>query len=131
MENSDIATGDVSMTSGVISEMMSSMRFASAGRMLADRARDLGISAPTFRSPPRLAGARRSVTRHGDRSVTVAVVVRDRPPAAVVADMIDGVVLASGADDVAARRLHDHLWVAAHEWLASATGASPPLRAVA
>lgn len=126
-----MATGEQPMTSTVVSEMMSSMQFASAGRMLADRARDLGISAPTFRSPPRLAGVRRSVTRHGDRSVTVAVVVRDRPPAAVVADMIDGIVLASGAPGVAACRLHDHLWAAAHRWLATTNGASPPLRAVA
>jgi hypothetical protein len=105
--------------------------FAAAGRILAQRASTLGYSVPSFRSPPRLQGVRRSVLRNHDQTITVAVLVRDRPMGAVLADMIDGVVLASGAGGPEARQLHDSLWQAAQERLFTATRPPPVLGAAA
>ena len=91
--------------------------FASLGRILTDAAGHHGVEAPGFRSPPRLAGIRRSVTRNLDGTVTVAVVVRGRPTTAVMADMIDGVVLSSGLEGAERREFHDQLWHAGQNWL--------------
>lgn len=113
------------------SGIMSSTGFASAGRMLAHRARERGVRTPLFRSPPRLPGVRRSVTRNKDGSVTVAIVVRNRPVGAVLADMIDGAVLAAGVHGADALDLRDHLWTGADHWLATGDGTPGPLRAVA
>jgi hypothetical protein len=108
-----------------------SVDFATAGRILAQRASTLGFTALSFRSPPRLQGVRRSVVYNGDESVTVAVVVRDRPMGAVLADMIDGIVVASGADGTEASRLHDSLWQAGQEWLLTAPRSPSLLEAAA
>jgi hypothetical protein len=71
-----------------------SLRFARLARSLAQAAQAQGLRAPTFRSPPRLSGVSRSIVRRG-ATVTVAVALRDRPWAAVVADMVEGVVVAN------------------------------------
>jgi len=69
-----------------------SVRFAGAARRLAAEAAARGLTAPAFRSPPRVAGATRTIRRlAGDRAV-VAVVLRHRPFQAVAADMVDGVL---------------------------------------
>ncbi len=75
-------------------------------------ARRGGLSAPTFRSPPRILGRDRSLRRRPDGSVTIAVRLVGRPFVAVVADMVDGIVAANqlnGPEADAARRL---LWTA-------------------
>ena len=89
----------------------SSMRFAGAARAIADEARRLGLLVPGFVSPPRLAGVDRSLRRRGE-SAPPAVAVRraGRSPSVVVADMVEGVVVANGlrgrrADEVRERLL--------------------------
>jgi hypothetical protein len=86
----------------------SSLRFADAARELSAAATGLGLVAPTFRSPPRLPGAVRTIRRFarvgGD--VIIAITVRDRPFADVLADMVEGVVVANrltGAEAVRVR----------------------------
>ena len=77
------------------------VHFAAAARLLAAEARARGLAVPGFRSPPRLAGADRSLRRRADGSAVVAVRLRGRPMEAVVADMVDGLLAANrlaGAD---------------------------------
>ena len=49
---------------------------------------------PAFRSPPRVAGAARTIRRYPAGAV-VSVRLRGRPFAEVVADMVDGVLAAN------------------------------------
>jgi hypothetical protein len=89
-----------------------SLVFAAAVRTLAAAARSRGLSVPAFRTPPRLPGAERTVRRRADGSTTVAVVVRGRPHQAVVADLIEGIVVANGLEGAEATRVRTHLWAA-------------------
>ena len=89
-----------------------SIRFASAARTLADAARRRGLRGPSYRSPPRLAGAERTLRRRLDGSATVAVRVRGRPWAAVLADMIEGVVVVNDLSGADATRARTALWSA-------------------
>lgn len=55
----------------------------------------MGLVVPVFRSPPRLAGADRTICRrHG--SLIIAVRSRGRPFADVAADVVEGVVVCNG-----------------------------------
>lgn len=83
--------------------------FAQLARRLADAARAMGLVAPGFRSPPRLGDADRTIRRWGG-STLVAVRVKDRPWAAVIADMVEGVVVANGLDQKSALRVRAALW---------------------
>ncbi len=85
--------------------------FASAARTLGSEARRRGLIVPGFRSPPRLVGIDRSIRRRGESAV-VAVRVRDRPVSAVLADLIEGVVVANGLSAPEADRLRNELWEA-------------------
>lgn len=89
----------------------SSIRFANAARALTTAARRAELAAPGFRSPPGVDGAQRTIRRHR-RGVTVAVVLRDRPWAAVLSDMIDGVAVANGIQGVGADRWRTSAWAA-------------------
>lgn len=89
-----------------------SLRFAAAARTLGEAARARGLSVPGFRSPPRLKGAQRTLRRHRGGSVTVAVAIRERPFQAVVADMIEGIVVVNELDGTAATRARTALWEA-------------------
>jgi hypothetical protein len=80
-----------------------SLRFAVAARAVAGGARRLGLRVPNFRSPPRLDGAPRTIRRRAD-AATVAVVIRGRPLADVVADLIEGVIVANALKGDAAVR---------------------------
>jgi hypothetical protein len=87
-----------------------SLRFAAAVRVLATEARALGLDVPGFRSPPRLAGADRSLRRRPGAPPAVAVRLAGRPFAAVAADMVEGVVVVNHltgrrADEVRGRLL--------------------------
>ncbi len=98
------------------------LEFAAVARALAAEARRRGLAVPGFRSPPRLAGARRSLGRHTDGGTVVAVVVRGRPLADVVFDLVEGVLVANrlagpDADDLRADLLTSVL--------AAAPGAGP------
>lgn len=85
--------------------------FALTARLLGDEARRLGLVAPAFRSPPRVVGVDRTVTRRGDH-VTVSVRSRDRPWPSVVADLIEGVVVANDLTIADAARTRNELWAA-------------------
>ncbi len=89
-----------------------SMRFAATVRALGMEARRLGLAVPGFRSPPRLIGVQRSLRRRGDGSALVSVVVRDRPFAAVLADCVEGVVVANRLDGTRADQARAALWAA-------------------
>ena len=79
--------------------------FTTAARRLGIEARRHGLACPGFRSPPRIPGARRTI-RWFSAGAVVAVAIKDRPSADVIADMVEGVVRAnrlSGSQARAAR----------------------------
>ena len=103
---------------------LTSVRFAAMARRLSDTARDRGLIVPAFRSPPKVAGLRRSIRRGRDGSATVSVALRNRPAMAVAGDMIDGIVAAAGLSGVEAGAARDELWQAVGPLLIEAPGFS-------
>ena len=95
----------------VVAPAGSAARFALTARRLADEARRLGLRAPAFRSPPRVVGTDRTIRRRRGH-VTVAVRSRDRPWPAVVADLIEGIVIANQLCVADAGRIRADLWMA-------------------
>jgi hypothetical protein len=89
---------------------ITSLHFAALARTIAGAARSRGLEVPGFRTPPRRPGIVRTVRRAGGGSATVAVVARGRPAQAVVADLIEGVVVVNQLDGVEAARLRTALW---------------------
>ena len=92
------------------------LRFAEVVRELSAAARAAGLVVPAFRTPPRRPGATRTIRRLRGGPV-IAVAVRGRTRAAVLRDLVDGVIVANclvgdGADDVR-RSLHAALAVRA------------------
>jgi hypothetical protein len=77
--------------------------FAVAARRLGDSARAAGLAVPAFRSPPRVAGAVRTIRRYPGGTV-VSVQLRDRSHEAVAADMVEGVVITNRLTGDAALR---------------------------
>jgi hypothetical protein len=90
----------------------SALQFAAVARILGDAARARGLVVPAFRSPPRLQGAARTVRRWRGGGATVSVEVAGRPREAVVADMVEGVVVVNGVSGPDATRLRTALWEA-------------------
>jgi hypothetical protein len=80
--------------------------FSALARLLADEARQRGLLAPAFRCPPRADNVARAIRRFPGGGAVVAVRVRGREPAAVVADMVEGVIVTNGleGDEAAAMR---------------------------
>jgi len=66
---------------------------------------------PSFRSPPTVAGVCRTIRIRGGVP-SVAVALKDRPWSAVVADMIEGIVVANRLEGVKADRARAALWLA-------------------
>lgn len=93
-------------------ELATGVGFSVAARRLADEARRRGLVVPGFRSPPRLAGARRTLRRLPGSAPLVSVERRGRLAADVVVDMIDGVVAANGLTGTAAEVLRNELHAA-------------------
>lgn len=89
-----------------------SLKFANAARALGDCARRRGLAVPAFRSPPRVPEVSRTLRRRADGSVSVAVEVRNRPFGAVVADMVEGIVVANHLTGADATRTRTALWEA-------------------
>ncbi|HWL42425.1 MAG TPA: hypothetical protein VNQ73_05735 [Ilumatobacter sp.] len=87
----------------------STVDFAGAARTLTSTARSMGLIGPSFRCPPRLVGVDRTIRRRGDGAI-VAVRLRERPWPAVLADMIEGVVVANALHPPAADRVRADLW---------------------
>jgi hypothetical protein len=90
-------------------EFVSTVDFAQAARAVTRDARRQGLIAPSFRCPPRLVGADRTIRRRGESAV-VSVRLRGRPRAAVLADIIEGVVAANRLTSPLADRLRTELW---------------------
>jgi hypothetical protein len=90
-----------------------SLRFAATARRLAEVARGEGLSVPGFRSPPRLPGVDRSLRRRLGGRAVVAVRLRGRSHGAVVADMVEGVVVANRLTGAEAARVRAALSEAA------------------
>lgn len=90
----------------------SAVHFAAVARTLGEAARARGLVVPSFRSPPRRPGASRTLRRWPDGGATVSVEVVGRPREAVVADMVEGVVVANGVTGPDATRLRTALWEA-------------------
>jgi hypothetical protein len=91
---------------------MDSFRFSATCRALALAARELGLDAPSFRSPPGVADATRTLRRRGAGPAVVAVAIHERPAAAVIADLIEGVVVANRLAPKDAVRARSALWEA-------------------
>jgi hypothetical protein len=87
-----------------------SLRFGSVAAMLTELTKAEGLMCPAFRSPPTLVGVSRSIRRRRGGQVTVAVALRGRPWAAVLADMVEGVVVANRLRGVRADRCRSRLW---------------------
>ena len=85
-------------------------RFADACAALVGAARGCGLEAPSFRSPPGIADAVRTVRRRPDGGVVVSVRHRGRPFMAVVADLVEGVVVANRLTGKEAIRARSVLW---------------------
>ena len=95
-----------------------SLQFAATVRTIGAVARESGLSVPGFRSPPRRPGAERTLRFAPDGTATVAVAVKGRPYEAVVADLIEGVVIVNELDGIEAARLRTAMWaevVASHD----------------
>ncbi|MEZ5138280.1 MAG: hypothetical protein R2702_19780 [Acidimicrobiales bacterium] len=89
-----------------------SLHFAATVRTLGTAARARGLVVPGFRSPPRRPGMERTVRRAADGTATISVALRDRPFQAVIADLIEGIVVVNELDGVEAARLRTALWEA-------------------
>ncbi|MFP5487431.1 MAG: hypothetical protein ACLGHQ_03905 [Acidimicrobiia bacterium] len=112
--------------------MSSTADFADAARTLTREARRHGLVGPSYRCPPRLVGVDRTIRRRPEGAI-VSVRVRGRPWPAVLADMIEGVVVANGLTPPQSDRLRTELWaVCAPAESSPDTGApSTPTRRVA
>ena len=91
--------------------MSSTADFADAARTLTREARRHGLVGPSYRCPPRLVGVDRTIRRRPEGAI-VSVRVRGRPWPAVLADMIEGVVVANGLTPPQSDRLRTELWAA-------------------
>jgi hypothetical protein len=99
----------------------SPIRFAELARRIGAAARAAGLVVPAFRTPPRRAGAARTIRRLPGGPV-VAVRMRSRPPADVVTDMVEGVVVANALTGDAAGRVRATLLQATSGLAAGAAG---------
>ena len=89
-----------------------SLQFAATVRTLGGAARARGLVVPGFRSPPKVPGAERTMRKRPDGGATVAVVVKGRPYQAVIADLIEGIVVVNDLCGAEATRVRTHLWEA-------------------
>ena len=86
-------------------------KFTAAARVLAQRAAELDLVVPGFRSPPRIVGVNRSIRRSRDsEGGVVAVRLSDRPFTAAVGDMIEGVIFTNRLEPPEADRARTQLW---------------------
>jgi hypothetical protein len=88
--------------------------FAQAARALAAGARAAGLVVPALRTPPKRPDAMRTIRRLPGGAV-VAVRVRGRPRAEIVADMVEGVIRINRLQGEAATRIRTALLAAVLE----------------
>lgn len=92
-------------------ESATTVEFATVARTLTREARRRGLVSPSFRCPPRLVGVDRSIRRRREGAV-VSIRLKGRPRGAVIADMIEGVVVVNGLQPPDADCLRTELWIA-------------------
>ena len=114
---------------------MTSLDFGSAARSLGRAARLRGLVVPVFASPPSRPDLDRSIRRRNGSPV-VSVRLRGRPRGAVLADMIEGIVVANRLEDARADLARSALWLAVDSDvdagdLAVRTGPTPAVPAAA
>lgn len=97
---------------GFVPAAATSLRFADAARRLAAACRQRGLVVPAFRSPPSLPATDRTVRRRADGGAVVAVRVRGRPLSAVLADLVEGVVVVNRLGGAEAEAARSHLLAA-------------------
>lgn len=90
-------------------ESSTTTRFADAARILTREARRRDLVAPGYRCPPRLVGVDRTLRRRPAGGV-VSVRVRGRPWPAVLADMIEGIIVINDLTPPRATRVRTELW---------------------
>ena len=88
----------------VVVENLPALRFAESARRLGAAAREAGLTVPAFRCPPRVAGAARTIRRYPGATV-ISVRLRGRPFDQVVADMVEGVLVANRVEPAGAGAL--------------------------
>ena len=95
-------------------EFSSTVSFAQAARVLARAAERGALAVPSFRCPPRLVGVDRTMRRRSNRpgDAVVSVRVKGRPREAVLADMIEGIVVCNRLEHPVADRVRNELWSA-------------------
>lgn len=101
---------------------LNSVEFAALARAIASTTRQMGLVAPGFRCPTRIVGVDRTVRRFaGDELAgVVAVNIKDRPLAAVVADMIEGVIALNRLNAVESGHVRAALWLSLQHTAADA-----------
>ena len=87
----------------------SGANFVNAANLLGAVAVRFGLIAPGFRTPPRIVGVQRTVRRRPGGGL-VAVAVKGRPMAAVLADMIEGVIVVNGLQPPESDTVRAALW---------------------
>lgn len=91
-----------------------SIEFAGLARILSQTARLCKLVVPTFASPPGRTDLDRSIRRRAGAPL-VAVRLAGRPPHAVAADMIEGVVVANDLAGPSADSVRSALWLSIEE----------------
>lgn len=93
-------------------EFPSTVGFAQAARVLARAAERRSLATPSFRCPPRLVGVDRTIRRRSNRrgDAVISIRVKGRQQEAVVADMIEGIVVCNRLSSPEADRVRNELW---------------------
>ncbi len=115
-------------------EFSSTVEFANAARLLSRAVAHQHLCPPSFRCPPRLVGVDRTIRRRNaastdssdvaNASVVVSIRVKGRRREAVVADMIEGVIVTNALLPPEADRIRNELWEAMSTSVESARGAA-------
>lgn len=109
----------------VTTQGMNNATFVNAANLLGAVAARFGLIAPGFRTPPRIVGVQRTVRRRPGGGV-VAVAVKNRPIAAVLADMIDGVIVVNDIAPPESDTVRAALWSAVTPLITSIVAAGQP-----
>ena len=90
---------------------MTSLDFGAAARSLARAAHLRGLVVPVFASPPSRPDLHRSIRRRNGSPV-VSIRLGDRPRGAVLADMVEGILVANYLEGSKADVVRSVLWLA-------------------
>ena len=122
MENSDRNSSDsiiddglpLATTAGSVATIDSapSVRFSMVAKVIGRLGSQIGFTVPGFRSPPRSGEIDRTLRKDRSGSI-VAVRIKDRQFEAVIADMIEGVVVCNGLSTERSGEIRNLLWRAA------------------